>query len=71
MDTTPATKQDIVDAVDKLASMIGQGLAQNDKRFDALEAKVGRIEKVILADYGRRIEGLENEVKKLKDVIAI
>ncbi|MEK7664092.1 MAG: hypothetical protein AAB340_01430 [Patescibacteria group bacterium] len=34
-----------------------------DKRFD-------KIEKIILADYGDRIEKLEVEVKELKDLLA-
>jgi archaellum component FlaC len=41
------------------------------KRFDAIDDRFDRIEKPILADHKRRIERLEDQVKDLRDLLAI
>ncbi len=42
-----------------------------DKRFDNVEGRLERIERLILVDHKRRIERLEAEMKELKDTLAI
>ena len=42
-----------------------------DKRFDAVEDGLERIEKLMLVDHKRRIERLEEQVKDLRDLLAI
>ena len=39
--------------------------------FDAVDARLERIEKLILADHKRRIERLEVEMRDLKDLLAV
>lgn len=49
-------------------------LAKKDevnKRFDMVEERLDKIEKLILADHKRRIEKLETEVKELKELLAV
>jgi hypothetical protein len=36
-----------------------------------VNGRLDRIEKHILADYGRRIESLEQDLKRLKDALAV
>jgi archaellum component FlaC len=42
-----------------------------EKRFDGIDDRFDRIEKLILADHKRRIERLEDQVKDLRDLLAI
>ncbi len=62
----------------ELARMISQGFAgvdkrfeQVDKRFDEMDARFDRIEKIILADYKRRLEQVETDMRILKSALAI
>jgi len=42
-----------------------------DRRFDGIDDRLDRIEKLILADHKRRIERLEDQVKDLRDLLAV
>ena len=42
-----------------------------EKRFDVIDDRFDRIEKLILADHKRRIERLEDQVKDLRKLLAI
>ena len=42
-----------------------------DKRFDKIEVRLERIEKIVLLNHRERIETLEMEIKKLKDLLAL
>lgn len=70
--------------IDALAAMIQRGFSEVakkhdvakrfdaiDKRFDAVEDRLERIEKLMLVDHKRRIERLEEQVKDLRDLLAI
>jgi len=63
--------------IDDLAGMIKKGFdetAQREEvnlRFDKVEERLDKIEKLILADHKRRIEKLEVEVKELKELLAV
>jgi hypothetical protein len=48
-----------------------RGFAAVDKRFDVVEDRLDRIEKLMLVDHKRRIERLEDQVKDLRDLLAI
>ena len=50
--------------IETLAGMIQRGFGEMAKKHD-------RIEKLILADHKRRIERLEDQVKDLRDLLAI
>ena len=47
------------------------GFGEMEKRVDAVDDRFDRIEKLILADHKRRIERLEEQVKDLRDLLAI
>ena len=66
--------------LDDLAEMVKQGFGSVDEQFidfrkdvdegfDEVQERFDRIEKLILADHKQRIEHLEVEVKKLKDLL--
>jgi len=63
--------------IEDLVSMIQKGFKETAKRdevnsrFDIVENRLDKIEKLILADHKRRIERLENEMKELKELFAI
>jgi archaellum component FlaC len=63
--------------IDDLAAMVQRGFRDTarqtdvDKRFDAIDERLDRIEKLILADHKRRIERLEGEMKDLRELLAI
>lgn len=63
--------------IDDLARMVQKGFLETakrdevNKRFDKVEDRLERIEKLILADHKRRIERLEIEVKELKELLAV
>ena len=58
-------------SIDDLAGMVLKGFEGVDKRFDIMDQRFDKIEKLILADHKRRIERLESEMKDLKDLFAI
>jgi hypothetical protein len=45
--------------------------AVTDRGFAAVNERLDRIEELILADHKRRIERLEEQVKDLRDLLAI
>jgi len=51
--------------------MIGKGFAHNDKRFDALETRLGTIETLLMEEQKRKFEHLEARVKRLEDALAV
>ncbi|KKQ77265.1 MAG: hypothetical protein US98_C0008G0002 [Parcubacteria group bacterium GW2011_GWC1_38_6] len=63
--------------IEDLARMIKKGFDETSKkkevddRFDVIENRLEKIEKLILADHKRRIERLEGEVRDLKDLLAV
>ena len=58
-------------SLEKLGLMIGKGFAHNDKRFDALETRLDRIEHLLLAEQKREIEDLKQRMKRLEDALAV
>ncbi|MFA5392617.1 MAG: hypothetical protein WC306_03000 [Candidatus Paceibacterota bacterium] len=63
--------------IEDLARMVKNGFEETAKRdevnsrFDIVENRLDKIEKLILADHKRRIERLEGEMKELKQLFAI
>ena len=63
--------------IEDLARMVKNGFEETAKRnevnsrFDIVENRLDKIEKLILADHKRRIERLEDEMKELKELFAI
>jgi archaellum component FlaC len=57
--------------IEDLAVMVKKGFDSVDKRFDGIDDRLDRIEKLILADHKRRIERLEDQVKDLRDLLAV
>jgi len=57
--------------IEELAVMVKKGFDGVDKRFDGVDDRLDRIEKLILADHKRRIERLEDQVKDLRDLLAV
>ena len=68
--------------IDDLATMVQKGFIETktdmtsfsksvDKRFDAVDRRLDKIEKLIIADHRQRIERLEEEMKELKNLLAI
>jgi len=63
--------------LDDLALMINRGFeetakkAEVDRRFDKIEHRFERFEKVILADYERRLKRLEADIDYLKGALAM
>jgi len=63
--------------IEDLTRMVKNGFEETAKRdevnsrFDIVENRLDKIEKLILADHKRRIERLENEMKELKELFAI
>jgi len=66
-----------ITTIEGLAEMIQRTMASNEDikavREDIAEVtgRLDRIEKHILADYGRRIESLEQDLKRVKDALAV
>lgn len=60
-----------------LARMVQKGFEETAKRnevntrFDIIEDRLEKIEKLILADHKKRIERLEVEVKELKELLVV
>jgi hypothetical protein len=42
-----------------------------DKRFNIVEERLDRIERLILANHHHRLERLEEEMKELKNLLAV
>ena len=66
--------------IDDLARMIIEGFKSTASKEDIKElrediaevnGRLDKIEKHILADSGRRIESLEQDLKRLKDALAV
>jgi hypothetical protein len=57
--------------IEDLAGMVQRGFKDVGKRFDAVEDRLEGIEKLMLVDHKRRIERLEEQVKDLRDLLAI
>ena len=70
--------------IDDLAIMVQKGFEETakkvdldnfsksvDKRFDIVDKRLDRIEKLIIADHRERIEKLEEEMKELKSLLSI
>jgi len=63
--------------IDDLAVMVQKGFAETatknemNKRFDLVDERFDKIEKLILADHKKRIERLEMEVKELRELFAM
>jgi hypothetical protein len=66
-----------ITTIEDLAALINETMASKEDIKDVREDITGvngqldRIEKQILADYGRRSESLEHELKRLKDALAV
>jgi hypothetical protein len=62
-----------ITTIEGLAAMINEGFKTTATKEDIAEVngRLDRIEKQILADYGRRIESLEQDLKRLKDALAV
>ena len=69
------TKKNVT--IEDLARMVQKGFEETAKReevnerFDKIEDRLESIEKLILADHRQRIEKLEEEVKELKELLAV
>lgn len=57
--------------IDDLARMVKKGFDGMDKRFDKVDDRLERIEKLLIAENRRRIEKLEVDVKELKELLAV
>lgn len=63
--------------IDDLARMIQKGFLETakktevNKRFDKVDNRLERIEKLLIAEHRRRIERLEIDVKELKGLLAV
>lgn len=64
-------KETVVDAVDPYFTAIQKDFNNVYGRFDKVDERLEKIEKLILADHKRRIEKLEIEVKELKELLAV
>jgi DNA-binding FrmR family transcriptional regulator len=70
------TKKNIT-TIEGLAEMIQRTMASKEdikqvrEDIAGVNGRLDSIEKQILADYGRRIETLEQELKRLKDALAV
>jgi hypothetical protein len=58
-------------AVDTIADMIGKEFAHNDRRFNAIESRLGKIENLLIEEQKRKLESSETRVKRLEDSLAI
>jgi hypothetical protein len=56
--------------LETLGLMIGKRFAYNDPRFDAMELRLGTIERLLLALQERRLSDPEVRMKKLQDALA-
>jgi hypothetical protein len=80
IENIPATKQDVENAIDKLAFMINEGFtttATKDDlkavttRLDGIDSRLDRIEHLLLEEQKREIEDLKTRMKRLEDALAV
>jgi len=64
-------KDAVVEAVDPYFAAIQKDFNNVYGRFDDIGKRFDKIEKLILADYKRRIEKLELEVREVRDLLSI
>ena len=70
--------------IDQLAQMINEGFKSTatkedvaalrsamDHKFEAVESRLDRIEHLILEEQKRKVEDLEQRMKKLEDALAV
>ncbi len=63
--------------IEDLARMVQKGFSETakrkevDRRFDGVDKRLDRIEKLLIVDHRQRIEKLEMEVKNLKELLAV
>ena len=59
--------------IDELAIMVQKGFSEaakeNGKRFDRIEKKLDRIEKIVLPNHEERIEKLEIKMGKVDELL--
>ncbi len=63
------TKKNVT--IDDLAMMVSKGFDEMGTRFDMVEERLDRIEKIILIDHRTRIEKLEAKVEIFRDALAL
>jgi predicted RNase H-like nuclease (RuvC/YqgF family) len=62
---------------EELARMIARGFeetakkAEVDTRFNAIEERLDRIERILLEDHRRRIEKLEDQIGEMRSMLAM
>ncbi|MFH1462298.1 MAG: hypothetical protein ABIG08_01170 [bacterium] len=56
---------------DDLARMVKKGFDGVDRRFDKVEDRLERIEKLLIVEHRQRIEKLEADVRELKELLAV
>lgn len=64
-------RKTIKESIEELAGMTAGGFNEVHERFDRVEDRLERIEKLTLEDHRKRIIKLEAEVKYLKEIFAI
>ncbi|HEX9722307.1 MAG TPA: hypothetical protein VGA53_03500 [Candidatus Paceibacterota bacterium] len=63
--------------IDQLARMVAKGFEETAKakevneHFNKVEERLDRIEKFLLEEHRRRIERLENEMKEVRNALAM
>jgi len=57
--------------IENLAGMVKKGFDGVDHRFDKVDDRLERIEKLLIADHRQRIDKLEIAVKELKELLAV
>jgi hypothetical protein len=57
--------------IEDLAVMVQKGFTGVDKRFDTIDERLDRIENMLIAEHRRRIEKLENEMRKVREILAV
>ncbi|MCK9445570.1 hypothetical protein M0Q50_01590 [bacterium] len=59
--------------IDELAMMVQKGFSEaakeNGKRFDRIEKKLDRIEKIVVPNHEERIERLERKIEKIDELL--
>ncbi len=59
------------DGVDKRFDLVDGRFCDIDTRFDEVNQRLDRMEKLVLPDHQRRIEHLEIDMKRMKDIFAV
>ena len=57
--------------IDDLAVMVKHGFDGMDKRFNEVDKRFDRLERLILVDHRQRIERLEEKVADIRGLLAI